>query len=221
MLPHLKIMIPSSLLHIEAGKHIISDLFASTFVYKTVSSTDNKRRQQNDLDDKNFPFHPNVSSRSTRPKTGTGMPSNPGLTLIENRLHVWKRNQNFSHRPQHSSNPLQAPPARLFTSSPPPCWLAGWQRVGGTSILGLVPFNLLPTSCIVSVLHQDEGAWVHICHFHCPPVVMMIWVEFQYWFVFIFCVLFVRCSPPLVNPFRPDSPKYLQISSPHSSHTRE
>ena len=34
-------------------------------------------------------------------------------------------------KPQHTSNPLQAPPARLLTSSPPPCWLAGWQRVGG------------------------------------------------------------------------------------------
>ena len=34
-------------------------------------------------------------------------------------------------KPQHSSNPLQAPPARLLTSSSPPCWLAGWQRVGG------------------------------------------------------------------------------------------
>ena len=37
------VMIPKrSLLHLEAG-NIFSDLFASTFVYQTVSSTDNKR----------------------------------------------------------------------------------------------------------------------------------------------------------------------------------
>ena len=46
----------SSLLHIDAGKHIISDLFASTFVYQTASRTDNKKRQENYQNDKTFPF---------------------------------------------------------------------------------------------------------------------------------------------------------------------
>ena len=40
-----------------------------------------------------------------------------------------------------------------------------------------------------------------------------------------FSVFFRRhssiCFPPLVNPFLPDSPKYLQTASPHSSHTNE
>ena len=38
-------------LPLEAG-NIFSDLFASTFVYKTVSRTDHKRWQENDLDNK-------------------------------------------------------------------------------------------------------------------------------------------------------------------------
>ena len=54
-----------SLLHSEAV-NIFSVLFASTFVHKTVSSTDNKRQQQNDLNDKTFTFIQFVSSRSTR-----------------------------------------------------------------------------------------------------------------------------------------------------------
>ena len=42
---HLLLFIPKrSLLHLEAG-NIFSDLLASTFVFQTVSSTDNKRQQ--------------------------------------------------------------------------------------------------------------------------------------------------------------------------------
>ena len=67
------------------------------------------------------------------------------------RLFAWKHSQKFYLKPQHTSNPLQAPPARIFSSSPPPCWLAGWQRGGGTSIL--VPFNPLPTSCTAFCPH--------------------------------------------------------------------
>ena len=60
------------------------------------------------------------------------------------RLFAWKHSQKFDPKPQHTSNPLQAPPARIFSSSSPP---AGLQvaKGGGTSIL--VPFNHLPTSC--------------------------------------------------------------------------
>ena len=47
-------------------------------------------------------------------------------------LLLSKMARKFSQMPQHSSNPLQAPPARLFSA---PSWLAGWQRVGGTSSL--------------------------------------------------------------------------------------
>ena len=63
----------------------------------------------------------------------------------------------------HSSNPLQAPPARLLTSASPPCWLAGWQRVGGPpSLYPLIPspppvlhsFHSHPSHLIPSV-HQN------------------------------------------------------------------
>ena len=73
---HCTIMIPKrSLLHLEAG-NIFSDLFASTFVYQTVSSTDNKRWQENYCDDKTFTFiqiSPLVPLG--QPKTGPGRPN--------------------------------------------------------------------------------------------------------------------------------------------------
>ena len=72
-----------SLLHSEAV-NIFSVLFASTFVYKTVSSTDNKRQQQNDLNDKTFTFIQFVSSRSTGSAknwfVGAGWTANPWHT---------------------------------------------------------------------------------------------------------------------------------------------
>ena len=100
------------------------------------------------------------------------------------------RDQKFSHRPQHTSNPLQAPPARLFTSSPPPCWLAGWQRVGGPPpsyplicspppVLHSIhshPSHLIPTihqNCPLKVFNVHsfrylsvQAAFVYTCHFH-------------------------------------------------------
>ena len=123
-------------------------------------------------------------------------------------------------KPQHTSNPLQAPPARLFTSSPPPCWLAGWQRVGGPpSSYPLIPSpspilhslqshstHLIPSvhqnlslkvfnihsSCHLSV----QAACVKTSNFHSkihilPAIVMMDWMKFQNWFVLILS-LFVR-----------------------------
>ena len=61
---------------------------------------------------------------------GQARPS-PGSQAIGNRLLVWKqKSQKVNPKPQHSSNPLQAPPARLLTSSPPPCWIAGLYSTG-------------------------------------------------------------------------------------------
>ena len=46
----------------EASKYFSKDLFASTFVIETVSSTDNKRQQEKRLQKQNFHFHPNIFS---------------------------------------------------------------------------------------------------------------------------------------------------------------
>ena len=70
--------------------NIFSVLFASTFVYKTVSSTDNKRQQQNDLNDKTFTFIQFVSSRSTRSAKNWSRQAQPlpSSQVNENRLLV-------------------------------------------------------------------------------------------------------------------------------------
>ena len=98
--------------------------------------------------------------------------------------------KNFNPKPQHTSNPLQAPPARILSSSPPPCWLAGWKRVGGPPssypLISSPPPVLhsihTHTSHFVPPVHQDrplevlnvdslrhlsvQAARVHTCHLH-------------------------------------------------------
>ena len=153
-----------------------------------------------------------------QPKTGPGRPNHSRAPkwmktdfLYENK----KSNQKFSHRPQHSSNPLQAPPARLLTSSPPPCWLAGWQRVGGPpSSYPLIsspppvlhsihshPSHLIPTihqNCPLKVFNihsfchlSVQAAFLYTGHFHCKvhisPIVMMDAMQLEDRFVFILC----------------------------------
>ena len=146
---------------------IYSDLFASTFVFQTVSSTDNKRQQEKRHGRQNFHFLAKIS-------LATGLYQKDVTQLSsKNRLQLQNSPQTFtfhkqekdppghphvgvcqaapvplsknSPRPQHSSNPLQAPPARIFSSSSPPCWLAGWPRVGGP------PFTIFEKSRLSQV----------------------------------------------------------------------
>ena len=123
-----------SLLLLEAQNLGFLIFIASTFVIKTVSSTDKKtNKQARHRDDKTFTFIWIFSSPSTRLKTGTSA-SRPfhSSQVIENWSFKMKTHFPKIHpKPLHTSNPLQAPPARLLTSPLPPCWLAGWQRVGG------------------------------------------------------------------------------------------
>ena len=51
----------------------------------------------------------------------------PRLTRSWAKDSLLKVARKFSQMSQHSSYPLQAPTARLFTSSQLPSWLAGWQ----------------------------------------------------------------------------------------------
>ena len=118
------------------GFYIFYTFIGEYFRHQPVSSTDiniksTKQKWQN------FHFHPNslFSFHSVGQKLVQAEPNHSRAPkwlktdfLLKMKI---ERTQKFSHRPHHSSNPLQAPPARLFTSSPPPCWLAGWPRVGG------------------------------------------------------------------------------------------
>ena len=103
-----------SLLLLEATKYFLRHLFASTFVYQTVSSTDNKRQQAKRYKRQNFHFHANVSSCSTRPKTGTGRPANPWLTSDRKQTSCMKikskkkRLKHFSLDPS-TSNAIRHP----------------------------------------------------------------------------------------------------------------
>ena len=125
------------------GFKIFAQTFiASTFVYKTVSSTEEKYTKQAKLEnDITFTFLQRISSKfpfqkwlatghnqedviqldeSSPPRIGSSSHPKPPQTLC---LKAFTK---IRPKPQHTSNPLQAPPARLFTSSSPPCWLAGW-----------------------------------------------------------------------------------------------
>ena len=176
-------MIPTDPYCIQRLKSLLLDIYfrTSTFVSKTVSSTEDKTRKinkQNDLNDKTFTFLQRISSLSLSknlchgPLSGgchptwwklpsKNWPQSPPKT--SSRLFAWKHSQKFDPKPQHTSNPLQAPPARIFSSSLPPCWLAGWQRVGGPpSLYPLIPspppvlhsFHSHPSHLIPSV-HQN------------------------------------------------------------------
>ena len=111
------VIIPKrSLLHLEAG-NIFSDLFASTFVYQTVSSTDNKRWQENYCDDKTFTFiqiSPLVPLG--QPKTGPGRPNH-------SRAPKWMKTDSLYESKNHkklTQSPNTPPtPSRLLL---PGCW---------------------------------------------------------------------------------------------------
>ena len=123
--------IPNSLYCSRGFQIFYSGLFASTFVYKTVSSTDNKIQQSKRFEWKTFTFHQLFLSHppGQKPAPGRTRPISGSQEKGDRFIDKKCRDQKFSHRPQHTSNPLQAPPARLFTSSPPPAGLQvgkGW-----------------------------------------------------------------------------------------------
>ena len=101
-------------------KHLLSSLFASTFASRAVSSTDNKLQQQSDnLDFKTLPFLTIQLVPIPRPPTA------------HKALDTSVFAQKGSPQTLHSSIPPRLLLPGIFSSSPPPCWLAGWLRVGG------------------------------------------------------------------------------------------
>ena len=100
-------------------KHLLSSLFASTFASRAVSSTDNKLQQSDNLDFKTLPFLTIQLVPIPRPPTA------------HKALDTSVLAQKGSPQTLHSSIPPRLLLPGIFSSSPPPCWLAGWLRVGG------------------------------------------------------------------------------------------
>ena len=100
-------------------KHLLSSLFASTFASRAVSSTDNKLQQSDNLDFKTLPF-----------LTIQLVPI-PWPPTAHKALDTSVLAQKGSPQTLHSSIPPRLLLPGIFSSSPPPCWLAGWLRVGG------------------------------------------------------------------------------------------
>ena len=100
-------------------KHLLSSLFASTFASRAVSSTDNKFQQSDYLDLKTLPFLTIQLVPIPRPPTAYKALDTSVLA------------QKGSPQTLHSSIPPRLLLPGIFFSSPPPCWLAGWLRVGG------------------------------------------------------------------------------------------
>ena len=80
----------------------------------------------------------------------------------------------FSQKPLHASNPLQAPPARFLTSSLLPSWLAGWQRVGGTSFL--VNSYWFPPHLLYCILSSRTPPISFLLFIRIPP--LKFWCRF-------------------------------------------
>ena len=104
---------------IRGLKHLLSSLFASTFASRAVSSTDNKLQQSDNLDFKTLPFLTIQLVPIPRPPTA------------HKALDTSVFAQKGSPQTLHSSIPPRLLLPGIFSSSPPPCWLAGWLRVGG------------------------------------------------------------------------------------------
>ena len=97
----------------------LSCLFASTFASRAVSSTDNKLQQSDNLDFKTLPF-PHNSTRPNHPAAHSSQGTGYKCSCLKR-----------ISQPLHSSIPPRLLLPGIFSSSPPPCWLAGWLRVGG------------------------------------------------------------------------------------------
>ena len=112
---------------------IYSDLFESTFVFQTVSSTDNKRQQQkSNMDDKTFtflqksPWRPAFIRRmspSSPPRTGSSCKIHLKLSLSTNNTLKWGfAKQPLTLFPKIPQDPSTPPtPSRLLLPgySPP------------------------------------------------------------------------------------------------------
>ena len=89
----------------------------------------------------------------------------------------------------------------------------------------LQPSHLFLTYCridILRVLRQSfYGKFQILCGFWNPANPAFRMYDFKTDLFSSSASLLLRCSSPLENPFLPDSPRYLQTSSPHSSHTSE
>ena len=113
-------------------RHLLRVLSCST-PFQALTPKSQKEQNKDDTNQDTFTFIQFVSSRSTRSAKNWSRQAQPlpSSQVNENRLLVWKqKSQKVNPKPQHSSNPLQAPPARLLTSSPPPCWIAGLYSTG-------------------------------------------------------------------------------------------
>ena len=98
-------------------KHSLSSLFASTFASRAVSSTDNKLQQSDNLDFKTLPF-PHNSTRPNPPAAHSSQGTGYKCSCLKR-----------ISQPLHSSIPPRLLLPGIFSSSPPPCWPAGWLRV--------------------------------------------------------------------------------------------
>ena len=155
------------------NRHLLRVLSCKT-PFQALTPKSQKEQNNDNIDWDTFTFIQFVSSRSTRSAKNWSRQAQPlpSSQVNENRLLVWKqKSQKVNPKPQHSSNPLQAPPARLLTSSPPPCWLAGWQRVGGPP--SSYPLITSPPPVLHSV-HSYPSHLIPTIHQNCPLKVFNI-----------------------------------------------
>ena len=125
---------------LKASKLFLRHLFASTFVSRTVSSTDNKYNKQNDFENKTFTFIQFSPLVQLGQKLVHGLPRQ-SLAHKSSKTESWVKMKRETPKifPQIPAllKPLQAPPARFSPPLRPP---AGLQAGKG--------FDLLPTSYI-------------------------------------------------------------------------
>ena len=151
----------------EASKLFLRHLFASTFVSRTVSSTDNKYNKQNNFENKTFTFIQLSPLVQLGQKLVHGLPRQ-SLAHKSSKTESWVKMKRETPKifPTDPSTPPTPPGSscQVFTSSPPPCWLAGWQRVGGPPSL----YPLIPSpSPVLHPVHSHSSHLIPPIHQNC------------------------------------------------------
>ena len=97
----------------DSKRSFLRHLFASAFVHETVSSTDNKRQQANDWNDKTFPFMQTSPPVQLGQKLVLGRPANPWLTSDRNQTSCMKMKRKTNKFPLNRNTP-PTPPGMVF-----------------------------------------------------------------------------------------------------------
>ena len=163
------ILIPTGLYCFQRLLDILQHLFASTFGSSPYQALTYKPKNKSISQQwQNFHFYPSrllLFTRSAKNWSRQTQPL-PGSQVIENRLLVWKlQTKNFPKDPHHSSNPLQAPPARCVHLLSAPLLACRMAKGGGPPLL----YPLIPSP--PPILHSINSHPSHLIpsvHQNCP-----------------------------------------------------